>query len=295
MVTKSQSLLKGGFYALITVLFAAVMFVFVKILTQGMPLIMVVFFRFSASLLVLLPWLPTGNFHIKSTRPGLITLRILAGLGAMYCTTYTMHYLPIMDSLLLANTAPLYIPILVWMMLGVRTSKLVWLGIITGFIGIIFVLHPGREIAQSHALMGLLAGFFAAIAMLTLRQLTKTDSLKTLLFYYFLGGTLVMALFAVSVWQNPTWHQWLLILLVGATGFIYQNFRTIALAYAPARLVSPMFLMMVVFGGFFDWMIWGIVPTWLAIFGAALVLTGATMTIYFGQAEIKQNQLAKAT
>ncbi len=176
-------------------------------------------------------------------------------------------------------------------MIGVKTPRKAAIGIVLGFFGIAIILQPGQEIVSVPALFALLAGFFAALAIVQMRLLTKESSILQMLFYYFAVSAVISGIGAAAQWQTPsTLQTWLLLLAIGIFGTLYQVFATLSYAKAPVRLMAPLTFLSVVFGGFFDWLIWGHAPTFLTIVGALLVIAGAMITIYFGQKEIALQQ-----
>lgn len=81
---------------------------------------------------------------------------------------------------------------------------------------------------------------------------------------------------------------WLMLICIGIFGRIYQVSATLSYVTAPVRLMSPLIFLTVVFGGFFDWLIWNNIPNTLTIIGASMTILGAMITVYFGQSEIKK-------
>lgn len=282
---KIQNIQRGCMFALMAALSYAVMSVLVKIVGQSLPTSLVLFFRFASSLILLLPWLITDStFTLKMTQPGRYAARILTALVALFLFFYAIKFIPLVDALLLNNTAPLFMPILVLLFTGARTPKKVWWGIMLGYIGIVIVLHPSGEFFKPTSIIALISGILAAFAILQIRLLAKTTPVKQMLFYYFLVSTIVLGFFAGYQWQTPgSIYLWLLLIGIGIFGTLYQVFSTLSYATAPVRLMSPLTFMTVVFGGLFDWFLWGHVPSLTAGVGFTLVIIGSIITIYFGQ------------
>ncbi|MDP1614969.1 MAG: EamA family transporter, partial [Methylococcales bacterium] len=79
--------------------------------------------------------------------------------------------------------------------------------------------------------------------------------------------------------HTPTSPQILLLLLVGLFGASYQLFITLALKYAIARIVSPIFFSSILYAGILEWLIWHKVPSAVEISGMVIVIVGAIFTI----------------
>jgi len=280
-----QNIKRGILYGTISAFFFALMSVLVKKIGSNLPTSMLLFFRFGTSLILILPWvIKSPNFSFKVQQPARYAIRIVSALLGLFFVFYTIKFIPLVDVLLLNNTAPLFVPIVALLLIGVKTSHKAYAGIFLGFIGVVIILNPGHEIISPAALMALASGVLVAIAIVQIRILSKTSSATQMLFYYFLVSTIICGAFTFFEWRSPpNLTTWLLLVGIGLCGTIYQTLATLTYATAPVRLMSPLIFLMVVFGGFFDWLVWHHTPSLLTILGALLVIIGAGITIYFGQ------------
>lgn len=289
----SQNTKQGALYGFIAALSFALMSVFVKKIGTHLPTSMLIFARFTISLILLLPWIALSkNFSFKVQHPIRYVLRILASLLAIFFLFYALKFLPLVDALLLNNTAPLFVPLIAWLMLDIKTPHKALAGILLGFIGIGIILQPGQDIFSLAALLAVFSGVFAALAIVQMRLISKTSSILQILFYYFVISAFVSGIFTFAQWKTPTdINMWLLLFAIGIFGTLFQVFSTLSYAVAPVRLMSPLTFLNVVFGGIFDWLIWNNEPTLLTIVGALMVITGTIITIYFGHKEIALQQI----
>lgn len=287
-INREQNAKLGAFFACIAAFSFAVMSVFVKKMGSSLPTSMLMFARFLMSMLAILPWVVFAkDFSLKVPHPIRYISRILAALVSVFCTFYALKFIPLVDVLLLNNTSPLFVPLIVWFMVGVKTPRTAAMGIVLGFCGIAIILEPGQEIFTLASILALLAGFLAALAIVQMRLISKTSSILQMLFYYFTVSALVTGVFAWAQWQVPAHlHEWLWLLGIGFFGTLYQVFVTLSYSIAPVRLMAPLTFFSVLFGGFFDWMIWNHEPTFMTLVGALCVMGGAMITVYFGRKEI---------
>lgn len=288
-IERPQSIKLGVLYGIISSFSFAMMSVFVKLIGTNLPTSMLLFFRFGTSLLLIAPWILTdANFTFKIQQPIQYIIRILSALISLFLVFYVIKLIPLVDVLLLNNTAPLFVPIIAFIVTGAKTPKKAIFGIIIGFIGVGIILNPGKEIFSSAgSLIALVSGVFAATAIVYMRLISKTSTTKQMLFYYFSLSTIVVGTFAILQWRTPeNLSIWFFLLGIGIFGTLYQLFATLCYVTAPVRLMSPLVFLMVVFGGIFDWLLWSNVPTLLTIIGAIFVVIGAIITVYFGQKEI---------
>jgi drug/metabolite transporter (DMT)-like permease len=279
----------GALFAIISAFSFAVMSVFVKKIGTDLPTSIPIFFRFATSFILLLPWvIRSTSFQFKVYNPWRYGTRILSALLALFLMFYALKFIPLVNALLLNNTAPLFVPIIAYFLTGAKTPHKAAFGILIGFIGIALILRPNHQIFSIASCIALVSGILAALAIVEMRIVSKTSSVIQMLFYYFLVSTVVSGIVATCQWQTPTAQIWLWLLGIGVFGTIYQVFTTLAYVTAPVRLMSPLMFFIVIFGGLFDWLLWDYVPDALTISGAIAIIVGSMMTIYFGKNLVKK-------
>lgn len=252
----------------------------VKLAAAKLPNEMVVFMRSFSGLLALLPWLVHRRGRgLGTTRWRGHLARSLAGLGAMYCYFYAIAHLPLADAVLLNYTTPLFVPFIALVWLGERMPRGVWIPIGIGFAGIVLILKPGMTLFTPAALIGLVSGLLAALALAGVRRLTHTEPIMRIVFYFTLVATLVSAVPLWWRWRTPETADWLLLISMGTLATVGQFLLTRAYAEAPAAQVGPFSYVIVVFAALFGWWLWGDVPDGMSVAGAVLVVAAGIVTI----------------
>jgi len=289
-----QNLRLGIIFGLSSAFIFALMSQLVKILGPDVPVSMLLFFRFLISLVALVPFLIRDKdfkFNLIPPYPKMYLIRILCPMLALAIIFYSINRFEIVNVLLLQNSAPLFVPILAWLITGANTPHRVKLGILLGFIGIAIILNPTTNIFNDiYSMLPLFAGFMIALAIIYVRLIGKVNTPNQMFFYYFYITTVISGIFAVIQWKTPdTMDQWLLILAIGICGLFYQVLATYSYLKAPVRLMSPLVFMQTVFGGILDWIIWNNIPGISTIVGAVLVITGGVITVYFGMHLVKKD------
>ena len=290
-----QNIRLGIIYGLTSAFIFALMSQLVKILGPDVPISMLLFFRFLISLIALIPFLirdKSFKFKLIPPYPKMYLIRILCPMIALGIIFYSINRFEIVNVLLLQNSAPLFVPILAWLITGVNTPHRVKLGLVIGFLGVAIILNPTTDIFNDlYSMLPLFAGFLIALAILYVRLIGKVNTPNQMFFYYFYITTVISGIVALFEWKTPdSLEQWLLILAIGVSGLFYQVLATYSYLKAPVRLMSPLVFMQTVFGGFLDWIIWNNIPGISTFVGAILVITGGVMTVYFGMHLVnKQN------
>lgn len=274
---------------IIAAFFNTLMIVLVKIATDYCTVLMILFFRFFVSLIIILPLLPFNKekkpvtVYLKTQRLSLQLVRGLFSTVSVLCYFYAAKYITLADATVLFNAAPFFIPIISFFWGNIKIIKTLWIGIGVGFIGTLFILHPGKELLHPIAMIGLFSGFCAAMAYVASRYLIYTEPHKRNIFYYFLFGTLLsmllLALFPKDIQFNFNWEQILILIGAGVFSYLYQLFMTLGTKYAPVRLATPLLYSSVIFSLIFDWYIWGVHPSMSSIIGISLIILGAILLL----------------
>ena len=276
----SDNLRRGALLMIVSGLLFSATGALVKYISAHLPSEMVVFFRSAMGLLTLLPWVWRHGFHqLKTKRLRGHLLRGLAGVTAMYCYFFTIGHLSLAEAVLLNYSTPLFIPFIAALWLGEKFSARLWVAISTGFAGILLILKPGLALFTPVSLIGVASGMFAALAMVSIRRLTRSEPTLRIVFYFSAVCTAVSAVPLLWRWQTPEPGLWILLMLVGAVASLAQWFLTRAYAHAPAAQVGPFTYSTVVFAAAIGWLFWGEVLDVLSFAGALLVCLAGILTI----------------
>ncbi len=289
-----QNMLTASLFAIIAAFLNALQASCVKSIGHELPNIMILFFRFGIGLLIILGYvisLKGKNFRFKSFKSNKIHMHLLRSiLGVIGFGSYfiAIRHIPLVDALLLNITKPMYVPFIVTIFLGIPFVYGLIPGLLLGFVGVIFVLQPGAEVFQWYSLVGLFGAMIAAAVIVITRRLNHHDPAYVTLFYYFLFATTLLGLLLPFNWHTPTTNELKLLILIGLVSTIYQGCFLSALKYAPARAVTPLLYLGVVFGGILDWVFWGHVPGANAWIGTILVFMGAITSLAISKNIVKQ-------
>ncbi len=279
-----EHLARAALYMTLSALLFSGMGAIVKFTSAHLPTEMVVFFRAAMGLVALLPWvLRDGWSLLRTTRLSMHLTRSLAGLAAMYCFFYAIAHLKLADATLLNYSTPLFIPFIAWFWMREPVAAPVRAAIVLGFAGVALILKPGYALFQPAALIGLASGLLAAIAMVSIRRLSRTEPVTRIVFYFTLVSTLVSAVPLFWTWTPPGAEAWVLLAIMGVLATGAQLLMTRAYAHAPAAHVGPFSYLTVVFAAIVGWTLWDETPDTLSFVGAMLVCLAGVWTIVQSQ------------
>ncbi len=275
------NLVKGSILVIIGFFFMAVFGVLTKAAYVNDSGIWISFITYLISTILLLPFiLFKGLSYLKSEHFPYHFCRAAFGCAASFLYMLSMHYIPLVNATLLFNVAPIYLPILAIIFMKEKISTRVWLAIGLGLIGIIIIIKPNAQIfEQSGDLIGLASGMSLAIAYFMIKLLSSTDPSLRVIFYYFFLSLILQLPLLFFAGELPPMKEIILAALAGASLVLAQIFIVEGYKYAPVSKVGVFQYTSIVFVGIIDWMIWGIVPTASALFGALLVVLAAYFII----------------
>lgn len=274
--------------ALITLAFfcAAVMSACSKA-AAGVPPLLILFLQYGISFLIFVPFaVAAGPETLRTQHFGLQLFRSLAGSICQLLFFVAVASIPLLDSVLLSNAAPLFIPLVVYVWFRKTVQPLVWVSLLIGLAGIVMIIKPGPQLFQKPAsLIALIAGLFSALALVATNKLAETEPPVRILIYNFGFSTLLLIPLCIWAWKPLSRKNWLLLIGVGAFYALTQYLIIRAYRYASATELSPFNYTVVIFSGVLDWISFGNVPDIIALFGTILICAGGVLSIEAGHPE----------
>jgi drug/metabolite transporter (DMT)-like permease len=272
----------GAALIVLAFLFVAIMSAFGK--AAGVSTSAIVFFQNFISLLLFLPWaLHHGVSELKTKHLLLHGVRGLGGVLSQALMFIAILKMPLMNTVLLSNSAPLFIPLIAWIWLREKITASTAISLAVGFVGVLLILKPGMSLLRNPAaLLATAAAACSAIALVTVNRLSSTDPTDRILFYYFLIASILTAPFLPFGWRWPSDRQWLFLLGIGLCQAASQLFIILAYRHARPGRIAPFNYSVVVFSGVIGWIVWHDRPDALALVGVLLVSAGGIFTTLKG-------------
>lgn len=260
--------------ALANMALLAVMSAIVKWLGQDYHVFQITFFRNICSFLVVLPmvWYMGGFSAIKTKRPKFHIFRGVFGVTAMLLLFSSYTLLPLADATALGFTAPLFLTVLSWPLLGEHVGRLRWSAVLIGFAGAVIMARPSGDATWFGIGVALAAAFMVSMVMVMVRRMNNTETPVAIIFYFTVTATLVTSVLAPFVWITPDGKALWLMTLLGVVGGINQLLLTLAYRFAPAVLVISFNYTSIVWASILGYLIWNDVPGWHVMTGAAIVI-----------------------
>jgi drug/metabolite transporter (DMT)-like permease len=276
----SPALVAAGFMVLAGALFAA-MHGTVRLISFEVHPFIIAFFRNIFGFLILVPLLLRGGLALfRTQRFGLHLVRAGINSFSMLAWFTALSLIPLADATALNLTGPLFVTLGAMVAFSERVGVWRWTALGMGAIGALMVIRPGFEEVSLGALLTITGTALAAISKLCAKSLTRTDDPTAIAFYVqFLMAplTLIPSLF---VWQTPTLHQLLILMIIGGLGGLGHLFAVKAYAIADISFSEPLVFTRMVWATIFGYIAFSEVPdlwTWL---GAITIIAATTIISY---------------
>ena len=236
---------------LASLLFAG-MGVFAKLLGSAMPSLEIVFFRNVFGVIgVGLSLLHTPLQGVGG-KPWLLFFRGFVGFLALLCFFYDIAHIPLGEAMTYSKTSPIWTAIFAYIFLKERLSRLAWIAIVVGFVGIVLITDPFATPFDKYDLLGILSGIGAALAYTSVRELKRYYDTRAIVLSFMgvgtLGPLLLMAFspFVQTDWLDfmfgrfvvPEGKIWVYIVAMGVLATMAQIFMTKAYGISKAGIVG---------------------------------------------------------
>ncbi len=267
---------KGIIFIVISAFGFALMSAFIK-LSGDLPSFQKTFFRNLISLFVALILVLKSKdslFGKKENQKLLFSRSILGTLGIV-CNYYAIDRLILSDANMLNKLSPFFVIIFSALFLKEKINKAQITGIIVAFIGVLFVVKPSFNFEIIPALIGILGGVCAAGAYTCVRALGGREKPHTIVFYFSLCSSLIIAPFMIVSYKEMSILQLTYLICAGLSASIGQFGITFAYKFAPAKEISIFDYSNIAFAAIFSFSIFGVVPDRLSFVGYAIIFVAS--------------------
>lgn len=275
--------------------------VILKLLSGGYPLSEAMTLRglTTAPLLLILAH-RDGGLRTLAT-PG---LRRMLARGVIMFLAYTCYYLglaglPMASAVALYFSAPLFITLLSATVLGEGAGWRRWVGVLTGFVGVLIMVRPGTSLFDWAALLPVVSGMAYAVSMVATRRLGATETAPALAFWgnaVFLVGAILMAAvfgsgrfattavpslaFLTRAWVWPTPADAGLMVACGVIAAAGLTLLTQAYRIGEAHAVAPFEYTAMIWGVLNGWVFWRDWPDTTGWVGIAVIVAAGLYVLW---------------
>mgnify|MGYP000149916921 CR=1 FL=1 len=269
--------------------FFSVMVIFIKLLSDAVPIGQVVFFRSAVALVPLvlfLMWTKDFPNGLYTKRPMGHLVRCLMGCAAMFASFASIKYLPLAHASILGYLAPMLAVVLARFILGENVSPIRWFAVVLSFLGMLVLVLPeatGATLDQSYMIglaLALVMAVFTAGAKIQIRCLALTENAGAIAFYFALTCALAGLVTVGLGWVQPNPTQWMLLIGSGVAGGIAHIMMTLALQKSEVSKLAPFEYLSLIFAVIADYSLFNVVPG-VAFVGATVLILAAMWLVSF--------------
>ncbi len=277
MLTKNQL---GFLYMFMSICAFSLMDIIVK-WSIDYPIGQVLFFRGFFGIIFYFFIIPRERLHnfYQTKRPGLHVLRCTSGLIALVAIFIALRELPLATVVSLSFAAPIFTTIFSIFLLNEKVGIFRWLAVFVGFVGILIITEPGISQLNIYYIFPIIFCLGLSYVAITIRQLSSTEPVWLISFYFSLSITLLSFLSIPQGWIMPSIDHLLILSFIGIFGGVANLWLSQSYKYSEVSLVTPLKYLALVFAIIFGYFIWGEIPTFKTLIGAFLVIV-STLIIF---------------
>lgn len=260
------------------------LFALVKIASErGVPVFETLFFRNAFAFIPIAIYIArTSGFGVlRTSRPMAHATRALVGLTGMIGGFVAVSYLPLTEATALSFSAPLFMTALSVPLLKESVGPHRWAAVAVGFVGVLIMIRPDpAHMASIGVIFALVGAMGAALAMVTIRQISITEPGPRIVFYFTLAGAVAGMASLPFGWVMPDTQTLALLVLMGFLGGIGQLLLTEAIRVAPVAVVAPFDYTQLIWASLIAFFVWNELPRGTTLIGAAIVAASGVYILY---------------
>ena len=278
---------KGIYYMLFASICFAVMGGFAKELSKDMSAIEVVFFRNIFGVLFISLTLLKYPITQKGGKILLLLFRGFMGFAALLAFFYNIAHISLAEAMTYSRTSPIFTAVFAFIFLKEKLYKFGWIGVLVGFVGIIFITRPeGIYEFDRYDMLGIFSGVGAALAYTAVRELREYYDTRVIVLSFMIIGTIgPLILFLIGLFYAPKDFDYIfakftmpktddytLILLLGFSATLAQVYMTKAYSVTKAGIVGAISYSNIIFSVIIGVFLGDAFPDFLTSVGIVLIV-----------------------
>jgi len=196
---------------------------------------------------------------------------------------YALGQLPLAETLVLSFLSPMFIALFGLLMLKEKVDARIIGAIAIGFAGtLIVVLGQTGEADAMRSWTGVAAALTSAVtyalSLVLLRQRAQRDKFLHIVVFQNVGPAVLVAPFAMFVWQSLDYAHLAWFMLMGVLGFMGHMLMVTAYAKAEAARLAPLEYTALIWAVLIGYGVFSEIPTWATLGGGILIVAAAMLT-----------------
>jgi drug/metabolite transporter (DMT)-like permease len=222
--------------------------------------------------IAIIVWRARDLSIVRSRRPWLQAVRILAGLGSTGGFFYVFPRMALVDAYAISFAAPFFMVALAVPLLGEGVGWRRWSAVAVGFVGVIIMLDPFGISIHIMSLIVLAATFCYALSTVMVRLTSRYDHDAATMLWFALVSSIISLLAGAPEWIWPTAIDWVWLILMGLLGGVAQVLVTRAWRLAPASILAPFDYSSIILAVLYGYLWFHEQPSWTVWLGLPMVI-----------------------
>ena len=266
---------------------------FAKLLSDHMSSIEVVFFRNLSGVIIIMYAIYKSPLNQKGGKPFLLFMRGFIGFSALLMYFYNIAHISLAEALTFSKVSPIFTAIFSYIILREKLSNIAWIGVFTGFFGVLFI--TGFDVTQLSKTdwLGILSGVGAGLAYTSIRELRKYYESRAIVLSFMVVGTIgpiiLLGLgefyttenfdWVIAPFVMPTGVAWFYIVALGVFATFSQIYMTKAYSLAQGGIVGTISYTTIIFSMIIGIFLGDVFPSTTLFIGIGfIVLSGILVT-----------------
>lgn len=225
------------------------------------------------------------------------------GVLSMGCGFYGLTVLPLPEWIAIGYAMPLFSVFFAWALLHEPVRIYRWTAVAIGLVGVLIISWPKLTLFRTlglqsgeavGALVVLCSAAGAALAMIQIRILVRSEKTMTIVLYFSISSALLALLTLPFGWSWLDMRQTLLLVFAGFAGGIAQIFLTESYRHAEVSTIAPFEYSSILFGIAISWLVFSEVPVLTMMIGTAITVSAGIYIIH-RERRLQRNAVLKET
>lgn len=279
---------RGALWILMAALFFSISVACIKEVGQRLHVTQILFVRQGVMFITVLPVLVTGFPSILKTEHLLIHMaRVALALIAMLAGFSAVIHIPLADATAISFAKSFFVTIFAIWFLKEKVGVRRWTATAIGFVGVLIMVRPTGEGLDIWGVAAVVGAAAAGMVMIILRYLTQFERPVTILSYQVIFVGVLMLFPALYFWINPTFHEWVLLILIGITSFVGQLFNIRAFRVGEATAITSLDYTRLIYATLLGAIMFSEWPSFETFLGTSIIIGASLYTV------LREAQLGK--
>ncbi len=259
---------------------------FAKLASQTLSSVEVVFFRNVTGVILVLLAIYKRPLKQKGGKFLLLIFRGCVGFIALLMYFYNIAHISLAEAITFSKTSPIFTAIFAYIFIKEQISFRAWIGVFTGFIGILMI--TGFDIANLSKTdwLGILSGVGAGLAYTSIRELKNYYDGRAIVLSFMGVGTIgpIILMMIAPYYSDPTWDfmiapftipqgiTWVYVLGLGLFATFSQIYMTKAYSLAAGGIVGTIGYTNILFSIIIGLFLGDAFPTFWVILGILTII-----------------------